>query len=50
MRDFIIEHSPMLGGWCVYEQVAYADYEVKAGPFPHQDQAKTALEELTNEQ
>jgi hypothetical protein len=49
-RDFIIEHSPMQGGWCVYEQVAYAEYDVVAGPFPYQDQAETALEELTSEQ
>jgi hypothetical protein len=34
----------------VYEQVAYADYEVKAGPFPYQDQAEVALEELISEQ
>lgn len=48
--DLIIEHSPMHGGWCVYEQVAYADYEVRRGPFPYQDQAEDALKELMDEQ
>lgn len=50
MRDLIVDHSPMQGGWCVYEQVAYADYDVVRGPFPTQDEAQEALEEMTGEQ
>lgn len=44
--DYIIDYSPTLGGWCVYEQVAYADYQVRYGPFPTCGEAEDAFERL----
>lgn len=45
-RDFIVGHSEMHGGWCVYEQAAYADYEVLRGPFAGREAADAALAEM----
>ena len=48
LPSMIVGHSETRGGWCVFEQSAYADYDLRRGPFPSEDQAIAALSEMAD--
>ena len=48
LPEMIVGHSEMQGGWCVYEHVAHADYDVRRGPFATETEANAALSLLAD--
>ena len=43
LPEMIVGRSEMQGGWCVFEQVDYADYDLRRGPFASEEEANSAL-------
>ncbi len=49
IMNTVVGYSEVQGGWCVYEHVVGADYEVVDGPFPTQEQALKSAESRAEE-